>query len=44
MPAIKTAAMPKVAGMARSYVPVRTARQTKSAPRKFMSGYGDRAA
>ena len=29
MPAIETAAMPKVAGMARSYVPACTARQTK---------------
>ena len=43
MPAIETAAMPKVAGMARSYVPVRTARQIKDFHIK-PSGYGDRAA
>jgi hypothetical protein len=29
MPAMKTAAMPKVAGMARSYVPARTTRQER---------------
>jgi hypothetical protein len=29
MPAIETAAMPKVAGMARSYVPARTTRQER---------------
>ena len=37
MPAIEIAAMPKVAGKARSYVPACTARQTKDFHIKNMS-------
>ena len=47
MPATFGIAAISIAGKARSYVPClrnKTPKNQKPAPRKFMSGYGDRAA